>query len=161
MQFHEDFTQPVCCSSLRKGKKGSGYVILQDKAPCKILDLTTCVTSKHGHSKTIITGRDIFTGKKVRDSFETHKKVLVPIVTQKEYYLCDIQKESVSSYQIECLDNETFDSYQIDLTWTDQTFLEEIKQLFQKQSDTHSVYLMVISTMNKDKIISYRTEVLA
>ena len=33
--------------------------------PCKIIDITTSKTGKHGHAKANITGIDIFTGKKV------------------------------------------------------------------------------------------------
>ena len=32
--------------------------------PCKIIEITTSKTGKHGHAKANITGIDIFTGKK-------------------------------------------------------------------------------------------------
>ena len=39
-------TTPAQCSSLRKG----GYVMLKGN-PCKIIDMSTSKTGKHGHAK--------------------------------------------------------------------------------------------------------------
>ena len=53
-------THPVQVSSLRKG----GYVMIRDR-PCKILDMSTSKTGKHGHAKVHLVAFDIFTGRKV------------------------------------------------------------------------------------------------
>ena len=44
--------------------------------PCKIIDITTSKTGKHGHAKANITGIDIFTGKKVMDISTTMQPVV-------------------------------------------------------------------------------------
>ena len=39
--------------------------------PCKIIEFSTAKTGKHGSSKALIVGIDIFTGKKVEESVGT------------------------------------------------------------------------------------------
>lgn len=53
---------PIRAGEIKKGM----IVYLKDK-PCKVIELTTSKTGKHGHAKANITGTDIFTGKKVID----------------------------------------------------------------------------------------------
>lgn len=55
-------TFPQQASALRK----NGFVLLKG-FPCKIVDMSTSKTGKHGHAKVNITGVDIFTGKKYED----------------------------------------------------------------------------------------------
>jgi translation initiation factor 5A len=55
-------TFPQQASALRK----NGFVLLKG-FPCKIVDMSTSKTGKHGHAKISITGVDIFTGKKYED----------------------------------------------------------------------------------------------
>jgi len=64
-------------------------VILKD-CPCKILEVTTSKTGKHGHAKANITGVDIFTGKKVNDSSPTSHNLTAPFVTTTNLTLTDV-----------------------------------------------------------------------
>ena len=52
--------------------------------PCKIIDITTSKTGKHGHAKANITGIDIFTGKKVMDISPTSHTMYQPVVDTNE-----------------------------------------------------------------------------
>jgi translation initiation factor 5A len=54
--------RPLQASAFRKGTN----IILKDK-PCKVVDMSTSKTGKHGHAKVNFTGIDIFTGKKYKE----------------------------------------------------------------------------------------------
>ncbi|KUJ23524.1 eukaryotic translation initiation factor 5A-like protein [Mollisia scopiformis] len=71
-------TYPVQASALRKG----GYAMLKSH-PCRILELTSAKPGKHGHGKTLVRGRDIFSGVAVEDSWPSSHSVMVPVVKKK------------------------------------------------------------------------------
>jgi len=48
-------TYPQQCSALRKG----GHVMIKGR-PCKIVDMSTSKTGKHGHAKVHLVALDIF-----------------------------------------------------------------------------------------------------
>merc|ERR1711937_378474 len=73
-------TYPMQAGALRKG----GYCMLKG-FPCKLIEITTSKTGKHGHAKAAITGIDIFTDKKYEDSVPTSHNVDCPNVTKPEY----------------------------------------------------------------------------
>merc|ERR1719487_1127306 len=61
-------TFPMQCSALRK----NGHVVIKGR-PCKIIDMSTSKTGKHGHAKVHLVATEIFTGKKLEDlSPSTH-----------------------------------------------------------------------------------------
>ena len=70
------------CSALRK----NGHVVIKGR-PCKIVDMSTSKTGKHGHAKVHLVALDIFTGKKLEDLSPSTHNMEVPNVTRKEYQL--------------------------------------------------------------------------
>ena len=105
-------TYPEQCSKLRKG----GYVMIKDR-PCKVVDMSTSKTGKHGHAKVHYVGLDIFTGKKYEDICPSTHSVNVPNVSRSEVNVVDVSDDGFLEImddvgdcsQIKCPDKYTVD----------------------------------------------------
>ncbi|EGA61702.1 Anb1p [Saccharomyces cerevisiae FostersO] len=94
-------TYPMQCSALRK----NGFVVIKGR-PCKIVDMSTSKTGKHGHAKVHLVTLDIFTGKKLEDLSPSTHNLEVPFVKRSEYQLLDIDDGYLS---LMTMDGETKD----------------------------------------------------
>ena len=64
--------------------------------PCKIVEMSTSKTGKHGHAKVHMVALDIFTTKKYEDICPSTHNMDVPNVSRKDYQLCDIDDDYLS-----------------------------------------------------------------
>lgn len=79
-------TYPMQCSALRK----NGHVVIKGR-PCKIIDMSTSKTGKHGHAKVNMVATDIFNGKKYEEISPSTHNMDVPNVKRNDFELVNIE----------------------------------------------------------------------
>jgi translation initiation factor 5A len=132
-------TFPMQCSALRK----NGFVVIKNR-PCKIVEMSTSKTGKHGHAKVHLVAIDIFNGKKLEDLCPSTHNMDVPNVSRKEYQLLDISDDGYLSLMSD--DGETKD----DVKTPTGEIGEKITRLFKEGKDTNVV---VLTSMGEEAAI--------
>jgi len=131
-------TYPLQCSALRK----NGCVVIKGH-PCKIVEMSTSKTGKHGHAKVHLVAIDIFTGKKYEDICPSTHNMSVPVVERKEYQLVDIAHDGFCSLMD---DNGEMKE---DLTLPDDAVGDEIRK---KKENDEELMVTVQTAMGESKI---------
>ncbi|SCW00167.1 LAFE_0B10924g1_1 [Lachancea fermentati] len=134
-------TYPMQCSALRK----NGFVVIKGR-PCKIVDMSTSKTGKHGHAKVHLVAIDIFTGKKLEDLSPSTHNMEVPNVKRTEFQLLDIDDGYLS---LMTMDGETKD----DVRAPDGELGEGIQSAFDEGKD---LMVTIISAMGEEAAISFK-----
>ena len=137
-------TYPMQAGSIRKG----GYIMVKDR-PCKVVDISTSKTGKHGHAKCHFVAIDIFTNKKMEELCPSSHNISVPNVTRKEYQVIDIQEDDYISLLDE--NGEPKDDLQLP---DDIELSENIKNKFNEGID--DVLITTIYAMGNEKVISLK-----
>jgi len=134
-------TYPQQCSALRK----NGHVVIKNR-PCKIVEMSTSKTGKHGHAKVHLVGIDIFTGKKYEDICPSTHNMNVPHVKRKDYQLIDIDDGYLSLMD----DNgETKDDVKLPDNDTG-------KEIMAKMDD--GVLVTILTAMGEEAAVGYKMQ---
>ncbi|KAI8907377.1 translation protein SH3-like domain-containing protein [Gorgonomyces haynaldii] len=134
-------TYPMQCSALRK----NGYVVIKGR-PCKIVDMSTSKTGKHGHAKVNLVAVDIFTNKKLEDVSPSTHNMEVPHVSKNEFPLLDIDDGFMSLMRDD-------GSSKDDVKVPDGELGQKIEADFQDGKD---LIVMVVSSMGEEHCLSYK-----
>merc|ERR1712196_607901 len=81
--------QGVEAGSIRKG----GYIMIKGKA-CKVKDVSTSKTGKHGHAKCKFSASCIFTGATCEELCPSTHTIDVPFVTKQDWQIQGLQDET-------------------------------------------------------------------
>ncbi|XP_041736076.2 TRAF2 and NCK-interacting protein kinase isoform X3 [Coregonus clupeaformis] len=134
-------TIPMQCSALRK----NGYVVLKGR-PCKIVEMSTSKTGKHGHAKVNMVGIDIFTNKKYEDMCPSTHNMDVPHIKRNEFQLLNITDGFMS------LMGDNGDVRE-DLRVPDSDLGKEIEQKFAASED---ILVSVLSAMGEECAVAIK-----
>ncbi|GMM37308.1 translation elongation factor eIF-5A [Saccharomycopsis crataegensis] len=132
---------PMQCSALRK----NGFVVIKNR-PCKIVEMSTSKTGKHGHAKVHLVAIDIFTNKKLEDLSPSTHNMDVPVVKRNEYQLINIDDGFLN---LMTQDGDTKDDVKV----PDGELGDKITADWEDGKD---LMVTIISAMNEEAAISFK-----
>jgi translation initiation factor 5A len=137
-------TIPIKAGSCKKGV----HVMLKGN-PCKIIEIATSKTGKHGHAKVNITGIDIFTGKKYQESSPTSHNLMQPIITKQDYQLIELDEDNFLTLMDE--NGTVREDLSLDLDDTDinNKLIEDFKK-------GKEVTVTIQKCIQKEKVIAHK-----
>jgi len=139
-------TYPMQCSALRK----NGHVVIKNR-PCKIVDMSTSKTGKHGHAKVHLVAIDIFTGKKLEELCPSTHNMDVPNVDRREFQLNDVQDDGF----LELMSDDG--SIKNDVKVPDDEFEKKARDALEasEKNDT-IVYVTILKAMGEETAIEVK-----
>jgi translation initiation factor 5A len=139
-------TVPMQCSTLRKG----GHVVMKGR-PCKVVEMSTSKTGKHGHAKVNLVGIDIFNGRKYEDMSPSTHNMDVPIVKRKDYELLAIDEEGFVSLLDDTLGTKE------DLKLPEGELGVQIREAWDKDNEA-GMLVTVVSAMGEEAILAFKNK---
>merc|ERR1712195_304078 len=142
-------TQPVQIGSLRVG-----HIMCIDNFPCKIIEMSTAKTGKHGSAKASIRAQNIFTGKMKEFIGPTGHNADVPFVVNKEYVIINVEEEDVA-----CVDPEGLEVNGVVLPIHDGDLAKKIKVAWdklQESGEEKELIILVTHAMGEFHITSMK-----
>jgi len=117
--------------------------------PCKVVEMSTSKTGKHGHAKVHLVGIDIFTGKKYEDICPSTHNMEAPVVKRKDYQLMSINEDGfVSLLNLDNCEEKA------DLKIPEDDLGKQIRDAFEK--DETGILCTVVTAMGEESILAFK-----
>lgn len=140
-------TFPMQAGSIRK----NGYIAIKGR-PCKVADVSTSKTGKHGHAKCHFVGIDIFNGKKYEELVPSSHNCEVPNVARNEYSMIDLSDDGYVTLMTD--GGDTRDDLTLPKGTDDDEKLSD--QLNKDFGEGKELVVTVLKAMNEEKIVSVK-----
>lgn len=126
------------------------YIVMKEVYPCKVTEISTSKTGKHGHAKCSITAVDIFTGRKYEDSCPSTHNVMVPFVTKTDFLLINLDDEYAT--YLDAGDSEQ----SVKLPTDNADLVKNLREAF--ESGNGDVYINIQVAMGFTGIMDFRVD---
>lgn len=138
-------TIPMEAGQIRKG----GLIMIKGQ-PCKVSEVSTSKTGKHGHAKCNFVAYNIFNNKKLEDMVPSTHGTTVPVVSRTEYTLVDIDDDEY----VTLMDENGDTREDLQLPDFPEGYSEEIKKDFEEKQ----LVVTVLKACGKEQIMSHKEE---
>jgi len=142
-------TYPMEAGQLRKG----GHAMLKGH-PCKIAEISTSKTGKHGHAKCAIVGIDIFTNKKYEDMCPSTHNMEVPNLSRTEFQLLDVDADT-GNVSVLLENGDTKDDLNLPKDTSGQ-WEEHAQSMITFFEEGKSLLVTVLTSMDQEKIVAFK-----
>ena len=138
-------TIPMEAGQIRKG----GLIMIKGQ-PCKVIDVSTSKTGKHGHAKCNFVAQNIFNNKKLEDMIPSTHTTNVPVIKRTEYTLMDISDDGYLSLMDE--NGETRED--LELPEFPENYSRELKEAFESKQ----LIVTVLKACGKEQVVSHKED---
>jgi translation initiation factor 5A len=139
-------TIPMEAGQIRKG----GLIMIKGQ-PCKVSEVSTSKTGKHGHAKCNFIAYQIFNNKKYEDMIPSTHGTTVPIVTRTEYSLLDINDEDFMSL----MDESGSTREDLKLPTYPENYAHELKTEFEEGKQ---LIVTVLKACGIEQVMSHKVD---
>jgi translation initiation factor 5A len=120
--------------------------------PCKVINISTSKTGKHGSAKCNFVATDIFNGKKLEDMQPSTAGVMVPIVTKNDWEITDIDEDGT----LVLMDESGNQKVDLNLPTFPEGFGEEIRTAW--AGGDNIIIVTVQAAVGEEAIIAWKKD---
>merc|ERR1711934_691174 len=147
-------TVSVEAGSIRKG----GYIMIKGKA-CKVKDVSTSKTGKHGHAKCKFSASDIFTGATCEELCPSTHSIDQPLVTKKDYSVMGLEGDYLQLMDEEGEMREDVMLPNVEYKTDDDNKISQMIKDYVEEMDGGAeieIYCTLMAAIGKEKITDVR-----